>query len=217
MDFQSKRLPKGRRRLGRPPLQLSEGTRERILDAALSCFASKGYEGTSLKEIAAHLGMEASAIYGHFSSKQEIRLELITRSGPNYMRSELKNLMESQLPPREAMYHAMELLSSHWLNPKERQFFRFLLLDNLESGQASPLSVKSLHRAMHTLIKPVVAQLVANGELKNLDLDWLTRQLLAPIQVMRQSLAFEETLPSQEKLVEDLKYHLTMFLAAFRP
>lgn len=47
-------------------------TRERILDAALALFADKGYEATSMREIAEQLGITKAALYYHFDSKADI-------------------------------------------------------------------------------------------------------------------------------------------------
>ncbi len=47
-------------------------TRDRILDAALALFAEKGYEATSMREIAEQLGMTKPALYYHFDSKEDI-------------------------------------------------------------------------------------------------------------------------------------------------
>jgi AcrR family transcriptional regulator len=47
-------------------------TRERILDAALTLFAEKGYEATSMREISQQLGITKAALYYHFDSKADI-------------------------------------------------------------------------------------------------------------------------------------------------
>jgi AcrR family transcriptional regulator len=47
-------------------------TRERILDAALTLFAEKGYDATSMREISEQLGITKAALYYHFDSKAEI-------------------------------------------------------------------------------------------------------------------------------------------------
>ncbi len=54
-------------------------TRERILDVALDLFVRKGYAETSLREIAAELGVSKAALYYHFESKQAILLALHLR------------------------------------------------------------------------------------------------------------------------------------------
>jgi AcrR family transcriptional regulator len=47
-------------------------TRRRILDVALELFAEQGYEKTSLREIAEHLGVTKAALYYHFKTKEDI-------------------------------------------------------------------------------------------------------------------------------------------------
>ena len=54
-------------------------TRERILDVALDLFIEKGYDGTSLREIAEKLGFTKAALYYHFASKDDILMALHLR------------------------------------------------------------------------------------------------------------------------------------------
>jgi AcrR family transcriptional regulator len=54
-------------------------TRERILDVALDLFIEKGYDKTSLREIAEQLGFTKAALYYHFSSKDDILMALHLR------------------------------------------------------------------------------------------------------------------------------------------
>ncbi|HEY1826775.1 MAG TPA: helix-turn-helix domain-containing protein [Acidimicrobiales bacterium] len=54
-------------------------TRDRILDAALDLFIEKGYDKTSLREIAEQLGFTKAALYYHFTSKDDILMALHLR------------------------------------------------------------------------------------------------------------------------------------------
>jgi len=49
-----------------------EITRGQIVNAAYKLFLHQGYHGTSMRQIAADAGVTASAIYNHFSNKEEI-------------------------------------------------------------------------------------------------------------------------------------------------
>lgn len=53
-------------------------TRERLLTAAEDVFARKGYAAASVEEIAASAGYTIGALYAHFSSKQQLFLELLS-------------------------------------------------------------------------------------------------------------------------------------------
>lgn len=47
-------------------------TREQIRTVALDLFAERGYDATSLREIAEQLGVTKAAVYYHFRTKEEI-------------------------------------------------------------------------------------------------------------------------------------------------
>ena len=55
------------------------GRRGEILDTAAQLFASAGYVGTSLRDVADACGIQAGSLYHHFESKEAIAVELIER------------------------------------------------------------------------------------------------------------------------------------------
>ena len=54
--------------------QKKERTKGAILDAALKLFTRKGYENTSIEELAAEAGVGKGTIYSYFKTKSEIFL-----------------------------------------------------------------------------------------------------------------------------------------------
>jgi len=59
--------------------QRAEETRASILDAGASAFAEQGYDGAGVAEICQRAGVSKGAFYHHFSSKQDLFLELFQR------------------------------------------------------------------------------------------------------------------------------------------
>ncbi len=53
---------------------------ERILRAATELFKARGYHGTSMRELAQAVRIEAASLYYHFPSKQEILFGLFNRT-----------------------------------------------------------------------------------------------------------------------------------------
>lgn len=48
------------------------GTDQRILEAATALFSEKGYHGTSMREVAAAVGIKAGSLYNHFPGKEDL-------------------------------------------------------------------------------------------------------------------------------------------------
>src|ERR1700689_2395001 len=56
-------------------------TRERLLRAAADAFASRGYDGTRVADIAASAGVSNGALYAHFGSKAELLVGALREHG----------------------------------------------------------------------------------------------------------------------------------------
>ena len=66
----ARRQPKGDKR---------ERTRTALLDAALALTRAKGFEETTLQDVAARAGMTTGAIYGNFKNRDELFMALAVR------------------------------------------------------------------------------------------------------------------------------------------
>lgn len=54
-----------------------DGTRGRVLHAALALFAEFGFHGTSVRDIARQVGINAATLYAHYPSKEDVLAELV--------------------------------------------------------------------------------------------------------------------------------------------
>lgn len=53
--------------------------RERILDESAALFLRRGYDATSLRDIAGAVGMKAGSLYYHFASKDDLLVAILRR------------------------------------------------------------------------------------------------------------------------------------------
>ncbi|ETT28435.1 transcriptional regulator, MerR family [Rhodococcus aetherivorans] len=58
--------------------QYGPSTLPKPLEAALEAFAERGYDGTSIREIAARAGLSVPGLYHHYPSKQALLVSLTT-------------------------------------------------------------------------------------------------------------------------------------------
>ena len=72
---------------------------ERILRAAVACFARRGYDGTTMEEIAIEAGIAKGAAYIYFPSKEALFLALYEGWGCT-LREEIMRAL-GELPPAE--------------------------------------------------------------------------------------------------------------------
>ncbi|MFB6707166.1 TetR/AcrR family transcriptional regulator [Streptomyces sp. NPDC056333] len=61
------------------PRTKGERTRARILDSATELFSCSGFNGVSLREIAAHAGLTHAGLLHHFPGKEPLLLEVLSR------------------------------------------------------------------------------------------------------------------------------------------
>jgi len=71
--MQNDATPSGRRA---PKGDKRQRTRAALLEAARQLVREKGYEGTTLQEVAARAGMTSGAIYGNFKNREDLFLAL---------------------------------------------------------------------------------------------------------------------------------------------
>lgn len=76
--------------------------REAILRYAMESFATRGYHGTSIDDIASAAGISKALIYEHFPSKQALHSEVITAQA-DALFARMAQAADSGLPPEQRL------------------------------------------------------------------------------------------------------------------
>src|SRR5260370_2690602 len=89
------------------------------LQAAIDCFWQRGYEATSMRDLAASMGLSAPSLYNTFGDKQT----LFSRALELYLdcttRDRLRRL-ESSLPPKQAIRRLFASIVEPSINDLQR-------------------------------------------------------------------------------------------------
>ncbi len=73
-----------------------------VLDRATDCFWRDGYEATSVRELAAQMGISGPSLYNAFGDKRTLFCHVLEHYAERSMRERIGRL-EATLPPREAV------------------------------------------------------------------------------------------------------------------
>lgn len=132
----------GRRRASarreRSPAWLERRTE--ILNAAAEVFRLQGFNGTSMTDIAGHLGINQSNVYYYFGKKEEIFLELV-RQAVDYNVAEAESAAASTAPPVERLAAVISSLAGSYeqhypfLHLYVQEDVRWLPSSDVESGR----------------------------------------------------------------------------------
>ena len=108
--------------IGRTRTKRSTATKDLIIEAAASLLASKGYEATSLDEVAAVAGITKATIYYHFDSKEAVYWAVVA---PNVAKTLLRaeDAVERNPNPRDAIIELVMLLSRGARESNERYMY----------------------------------------------------------------------------------------------
>jgi AcrR family transcriptional regulator len=98
-----------------------------VLDAAAACFQERGYSGTTIDDVARHVGATKGRIYHYFGSKSEL-MDAVRKHAMDINFAAICPGYHSDLPPREK-FRAMA--EAHALNMIEEQAYQKALFDSL--------------------------------------------------------------------------------------
>ena len=106
------------RGVGGPQRRHTTDTGHAFIAAATTLFAEKGFNGTSIGDLANELGLTTASLYYHVSGKQELLLRVL-EDGMSSFLSRLEELAELDLEPREKIRLAVENHLHFVLNHKQ--------------------------------------------------------------------------------------------------
>lgn len=87
----------------RPPAS----RQEEIERAAAALFRERSYHGTSLRELASAVGIEAASLYNHFASKQDLLVHLLEKANRALLESVREELANTGDSPQDRLRSAI--------------------------------------------------------------------------------------------------------------
>ncbi|UOR13378.1 TetR/AcrR family transcriptional regulator [Halobacillus amylolyticus] len=148
-------------------------SKQKIIDVSLECFAYHGYENTSLTDIASKVGIKKPSLYNHFSSKEEIFLEVLKEVAvkeSEHFQAFTRQTGDQPVKQRlEKVYH---FYVDHMANSTEGTFFkRFTFFPPEDFSDEIKQVFLQVEEQANDIIRPIFKQGMDEGTLRHLPID----------------------------------------------
>lgn len=124
----------------RPRVRMTAAERrDQLVTVARSCFAERGFDGTSIEEIAARAGVSKPVVYEHFASKEAIYAVVVDRE----VQTLLTAIRQAIQTPRAGSRRLLELGALALLDYIEScpEGFQIIMRDTSGAGGGSFASI----------------------------------------------------------------------------
>ena len=195
--------PAGRRA---PKDDKRQRTRAALLEAARELVREKGYEGTTLQDVAARAGMTSGAIYGNFKNRDDLFLAL----GLSYW------------PPIVPRYRPTAIFAEKMRALAEATLAAIPERHRVAGGRLTGMAYALSHEAMRARVQEITAASYELGAewLRSIDTDdelpMPADQLVCVIHVLTEGLVFQRLL-TPDLVPDDVFYAAFAALARARP
>ena len=162
----------------KPPLSTKQ---IQLLDTAEMLFSQKGFDGTSVRDIAEAAGINTAMISYYFGSKEKLMEEIFERKSLNIKEKVANLLKDDSLDPLEKMYSLVDMFIEGILSRKN--FHRILLCEQIVNQ--NPLIITMLDKTK-TKNSEYINDLIRLGQKKgmfrkNIDIPMMTNTLIGTV------------------------------------
>jgi AcrR family transcriptional regulator len=148
--------------------------RKVIMDAAADCFACNGYQGTSIKDIAAAVDLGESTLYGYFSGKQEILMAILSQQ-VEIVDSLLVHLNE--LKDRSSFVYLIDVIMEKILS--NLVYNRVLFAEAWLNDEVLKVFVITRWQPMMNILKKFISEKISAGIFRPIDPLLAARMIIA--------------------------------------
>lgn len=147
---------------GRPAQSEGDGRRQELIQKSALLFRERGYENTTVRDIAAAVGIQAGSWFYHFKTKHEI-LVAIMEQGMARSLAEIEAIAVGQLPPRVA-FEKLVAAHLHTLLAPDHDFIPVLLYEWRSVDPAARARIIALKDRYEAVWNEVIAALQRSGD-----------------------------------------------------
>ena len=186
-------------------------TKERILEATLTLFAERGYDGTSVEQIANLVGIKAPSLYKHFKSKEDILNSLIDAAEVRYeeLFGSENNIGNVPKNKEEFIQETMNRLQFTMHDPMIRKIRMLLVQEQFRNERLSEVTTRHQLDGIQRMYTKIIEAMMESGMIVEDDPEMLAIQLTAP--VVLQIARFDRQPKYEQEIRENIEKHIRHF------
>jgi AcrR family transcriptional regulator len=174
-----------------------------LLEIAETLFSKKGYDGTSVRDIAETAGINTAMISYYFGSKEKLMEEIFERKSMNIREKVDFLLKENSLDPLEKMFCLVDEYIERIMERK--RFHRILLCEQIINQ--NPAIIQMMEK-MKTRNSECINDLIRLGQKKgmfrkNIDIPMLTNTLIGTVSHTLLNMDFYKNYHHQESMKDE--------------
>lgn len=154
--------PASPKKRGRPLKGTGGSLRAELIEKSAQLFRERGYDNTTVRDIAAATGIQAGSWFYHFKTKQEI-LAAIMEQGVAQSLAQIEAIAAQGLPPR-AMLRQLVEVHLHTLLAPDHHFIPVLLYEARALDEPSRARIVALKDRYEAVWDDVIARLHQSGD-----------------------------------------------------
>jgi len=149
--------------------QARSTTKEKILKVARELFSELGYKGASVRKIASKVGIRESALYNHYTNKEEIFLEVakdIFSSPFTITSDEIRELAARGKPFLQKFTMQYKMLT---FDKSNENMFRLLMIELMQNRELREQFMSEFHDKNIKLLSEGFFTMMQNGLIRSGD------------------------------------------------
>ena len=190
-------------------------TKERLLEAALTLFSEKGYDGTSVDEIAESIGIKGPIIYKYFKGKEALLAEIVAISDEAYEKGMENGLRGADRIKSGADLKAVAIQSITMTMDNEiaRKVRKLFTIEQFRSPIFADRATRNQVINLQSVFAKVFRKMMADGIMKEGNAEIYALEFTAPVTLMLQMCDREPE--KREEILKTISEHMDVFIEKY--
>ena len=199
-------------------------TRQEILETALELFSVKGYEATSVSQLADAVGIRKASLYSHFGSKQEILDALVQEILEEYDRHSLFARADwddpaftkdkQDITPEAALQMVLGHIRYILHDPRISKSRKMLTIEQFQNPKLSEMQTRQNYTNVMRYFTGMIRFLIRRGRLADNDPEIMAAQLCLPVSVWIDLCDREPE--REEEVIKLIERHVRQFFKMYK-